>query len=70
MLQIRDLSFQYPSGPILNSVSFDAAPGEITALIGLNGSGKTPLIKSVLGLLTPSSGSVTADGQLLFSGHR
>lgn len=70
MLQIRDLSFQYPSGPILNSVSFDAAPGEITALIGLNGSGKTTLIKSVLGLLTPSSGSVTADGQLLFSGNR
>lgn len=70
MLQIRDLSFQYPSGTVLNSVSFDAVPGEITALIGLNGSGKTTLIKSVLGLLTPSSGTVTADGRLLFSENR
>ncbi|GAA2862456.1 ABC transporter ATP-binding protein [Streptosporangium fragile] len=46
----------------VDDVSFDLAPGEVVSLIGESGSGKTTLGKMVLGLLAPSSGSITLDG--------
>ena len=62
-LSISNLTKTYASGlQALKSVSLDIAKGEIFALLGPNGAGKTTLISIVCGIVTPSSGSVTADG--------
>jgi len=48
---------------LLRDVTFRARSGEFVALVGPNGAGKTSLLRTALGLLAPSSGSVTLDGQ-------
>ena len=52
-----------PTLTILNELSFIARDGEITLLIGPNGAGKSTALKTLFGLLTPRSGSVTLDGR-------
>jgi ABC-2 type transport system ATP-binding protein len=63
VLSIRGLTKTYASGlQALKSVDLDIGRGEIFALLGPNGAGKTTLISIVCGLVTPTSGEVTADG--------
>jgi ABC-2 type transport system ATP-binding protein len=63
VVSIRNLSKVYGGGhEALRDVSLDIARGEIFALLGPNGAGKTTLISIVCGIVTPTSGSVTADG--------
>ena len=64
-LEARNISFGYNNGLLLKNLSFSVGPGELIALIGPNGSGKTTLLKILLGLLTPTSGSITLKGQPL-----
>ncbi|MGZ8477590.1 MAG: ABC transporter ATP-binding protein [Candidatus Binatia bacterium] len=64
-LEVRNISFGYNGGLLLNNLSFVIAAGELIALIGPNGSGKTTLLKILLGLLAPNSGTVTLHGQAL-----
>src|SRR5215208_5415338 len=64
-LEVRNISFGYNGGLLLNNLSFAIAAGELIALIGPNGSGKTTLLKILLGLLAPNSGTVTLHGQAL-----
>ena len=54
----------------VQDVSFDIARGETFALVGESGSGKTTVARMVVGLLTPTSGSVRIDGTLLTEGGR
>ncbi len=61
-VEVRDVSFRYGSRIILESVSFSAEEGEVTAVIGPNGAGKTTLLKMVAGLERPMSGQVLLDG--------
>jgi len=63
MLEVHDLSAGY--GPItaLDRVSFGAASGQITAVLGANGAGKTTLLRTVSGLHRSWSGRVEFDGQ-------
>ena len=63
MLQIRDLTKIYP-GPVnaLSGVSLDISEG-MYGLLGPNGAGKTTLMRILAGLLEPTSGSVSLDGQ-------
>jgi ATP-binding cassette subfamily C protein LapB len=63
-IEFKDVSFGYPGQEIaaLSNVSFRIAPGERVALIGRIGSGKTTIEKLVLGLHTPSAGSILIDG--------
>jgi ABC-2 type transport system ATP-binding protein len=62
-LSITNLTKTYASGhQALKHVSLDIRKGEIFALLGPNGAGKTTLISIVCGIVTPSEGSVVADG--------
>jgi urea ABC transporter ATP-binding protein UrtE len=62
MLAVTDLTAAYGSVPVLNGVSLELARGEVLALLGRNGVGKTTLLRSIVGLLPPRSGSVRLDG--------
>jgi ABC-2 type transport system ATP-binding protein len=63
VISIRGLSKLYAGGhQALSDVSLDIARGEIFALLGPNGAGKTTLISIVCGIVTPTAGSVAADG--------
>src|SRR5881392_1306625 len=63
ILSIKELSKTYASGlQALKPVNLDIEQGEIFSLLGPNGAGKTTLINIVCGIVTASSGTVTADG--------
>lgn len=68
-VELRDVTFAYPGGePVLEHVDFRARPGEVVALTGASGEGKTTMIRLILGLVRPEDGSVCltgADGQCL-----
>ena len=65
MLEIDRLSAAYDQARVLEGVSMRVAPGEVVALLGRNGMGKTSLVRSVMGLGTPrmTSGSVRMEGK-------
>lgn len=58
ILSIKSLTKKYGQNFALNDVSVDFQKGQITALIGPNGAGKSTLVKSVLGLVVPTSGNI------------
>src|SRR4051794_710978 len=58
MLKVEKLSVSIQAVQILREVSLELQPGAMTGLIGRNGAGKTTLMKSVMGLLKPSSGRI------------
>jgi ATP-binding cassette subfamily B protein RaxB len=65
VLEMSHASFNYGPGEkeILSDVSFSVYPGEVVALIGASGGGKTTLLKLVLGLYQPTAGNVRVLGQ-------
>lgn len=65
MIAVEDLSVSYGAVQALKSVSFEAATGRITAVLGTNGAGKTTLLRALSGLVTPTSGSIALDGHAL-----
>ena len=60
VLSVRDLAKRYGEREALRDVSFDAAPGELVAVVGPNGAGKTTLLSIIAGIQRQSSGSVAA----------
>ena len=63
VLSIRGLSKSYKGGlQALKAVDLDIQKGEIFALLGPNGAGKTTLINAVCGIVTPTTGVITAAG--------
>jgi branched-chain amino acid transport system ATP-binding protein len=64
-LDISGLDVAYGSVPVLRDVNVQVAPRQITTIIGSNGAGKTTLMKTIAGLLRPSRGSISYDGQSL-----
>ena len=62
-VEVRDLTFSYGSQRLLHDVSFTTQPGEVIALLGPNGVGKSTLFRCMLGFLKPQAGSVLADGR-------
>ena len=62
LLSIRDLNVYYGESHILRNVDFSIAPGQMVCLIGLNGVGKTTLLKTIIGLLQQRSGSIRLAG--------
>ncbi|MGC4079950.1 MAG: ABC transporter ATP-binding protein [Rubrivivax sp.] len=61
MLTVRGLEAGYGARPVLHGVDLDVAPGEIVALLGRNGSGRSTTAKALMGLL-PARGSVRWNG--------
>jgi Cu-processing system ATP-binding protein len=62
MLTLDGLRKAYGARAVLDRVSLSLAPGSITALVGPNGSGKTTMIKIILGLVRADAGRVLLDG--------
>jgi ABC-2 type transport system ATP-binding protein len=65
MLTAHHLTRRFHRRLAVDDVSFDIARGEIFALLGPNGAGKTTILRLLAGLIQPSSGSVTIDGETL-----
>lgn len=63
MISVRDLHKSFDGHHVLNGVSLDVAKGESLVVIGGSGTGKSVLIKCILGLLKPDSGQISVDGQ-------
>ena len=62
MLEVKDLQVYYGMIQAIKGVSFHVNEGEVIALIGANGAGKTTILHTVSGLLAPKAGSVTFEG--------
>ncbi|HTP58296.1 MAG TPA: ABC transporter ATP-binding protein [Spirochaetia bacterium] len=62
LLKVEHVSVSYGHVNALKDASLEVYPGEICVLIGANGAGKTTLLESILGINTPTSGSILFDG--------
>jgi branched-chain amino acid transport system ATP-binding protein len=62
VLSVRALHAQYGKSRILHGVEFDVGAGELVALLGRNGSGRSTAMKAIMGLIRPTAGSVSLDG--------
>ena len=69
MVQAQHLTKSYGSLVALRDFSLDVPTGEILALVGPNGAGKTTALKLLVGLLTPTAGSVRVDGLDVIRDH-
>ena len=63
MLQLESLDVRYSGVQALRDVSLTVAPGEIVALLGTNGAGKTSALRAISGLVTPAGGRITWEGR-------
>jgi ABC-2 type transport system ATP-binding protein len=62
VLRVEDLRKSFGATVAVDGVSFEVAPGEIVGLLGPNGAGKTTTINMILGVLSPTSGTIRIDG--------
>lgn len=60
---VQDFVMRFGDRNVVDGLSFDVAPGETFGLLGSNGSGKTTTIRALLGITTPTSGTLTIDGR-------
>ena len=71
IVSIKNLSKTYNSGfKALKNINLDIKKGEILALLGPNGAGKTTLISTICGIVSPTSGTVTVDGNDIITDFR
>ena len=62
MLKVSRIEVHYGGVPALHEVSFEVGKGELVAIVGANGAGKTTTLKTVVGALSPVSGSIEFEG--------
>ena len=62
LARMENISMEFPGVKALDGVSFNVLEGEIHALVGENGAGKSTLIKILMGVYTPSSGTLYING--------
>ncbi len=58
MLDVKDISFRFTEKPVLNTVSFQAQPGQVVSVIGESGSGKSTLLRAIYGLYDLDQGEI------------
>ena len=63
MLTVKNLNTHYGNIHALKGIDLEVAQGEIVTLIGSNGAGKTTTLKTIIGLLKPSAGTVVFGGK-------
>ncbi len=63
IISIKNLCFAYSHYPVLSDVNIDIYEKEIVSIVGPNGGGKTTLLRLILGLLKPKSGTILVDGR-------
>jgi len=63
MLEVRNIDVFYGDVQVLWDVSFEVKKGEVVALVGANGSGKSTTLKTISGILRPKKGTVTFEGE-------
>ncbi|MCD8157822.1 MAG: ABC transporter ATP-binding protein [Clostridiales bacterium] len=63
MLEVKDISVYYGMIQAIKGVSFEVNKGEVIALIGANGAGKTTILQTVTGLLKPKGGKIIFEGR-------
>ncbi|MEW6566115.1 ATP-binding cassette domain-containing protein [Gracilinema caldarium] len=68
MLEVKNLNFGYGKQQLFKQLSLSVQPGQIVGLLGLNGAGKTSLLKLIAGALYPQGGEITLYGRS--TGHR
>ena len=62
---VRDVSKRMGKNDVLRNVSIEVDPGTVVGLQGINGSGKTMLMRAVCGLIKPTEGEISIDSQRL-----
>lgn len=65
MIQVSQIQKKYKNNRILQSVSFEARPGEMVALVGKNGTGKSTLMNILSGMLRPDGGTICYFGHTM-----
>ena len=65
ILEIRDLGVSYGGIQAVRGISFEVSEGEVVTLIGANGAGKSSTLRSIVGLVKPSDGQISFEGQEL-----
>lgn len=65
MIEIKNLRKKYKKAIALDDVSFNIEEGKITCILGVNGVGKSTILKSIAGLIKPTSGEILIDGEKL-----
>ena len=63
MLRVQGLEAAYGDSQVLFGIDFEVRAGEVVTLLGRNGSGKSSTIRAVMGLLRPTAGTVTFEGE-------
>lgn len=63
MLEVSNISVRYDGTQVIWDVSLSVGKGEIVVLVGANGAGKTTILKTIMGMLHPTSGSITFEGK-------
>lgn len=62
MLNVKELRSAYGQSEVLHGLDLDVKPGEIVAIMGRNGMGKTTLMKTLMGIMPSTSGAVSVEG--------
>ena len=68
-VQVRDLRKSFNRHEVLKGITFDVKPGEIFVIMGPSGSGKSVLLKHIIGLEKPNSGDISVDNEPIGSGE-
>lgn len=63
MLRLNEINSLYGESHILRGLSLNIEKGELVTLLGRNGAGKTTTVKTIMGILSPSSGTITLNGK-------
>ncbi len=65
LVELRDVNFAYDSRPILKGINMTFPRGKLVAIMGLSGCGKTTILRHIGGVLRPTKGTITIDGQII-----
>ena len=63
MLEVNDIHCAYDNVPVIHGISLEVNEGEMVAILGANGAGKSTMMRTIAGLMHPTSGSIKLEGE-------